>query len=155
MACCVQNVEQHWHTRYCKQQLLSCTLPVCKTQWPFNCLLGKVSIVQWCMRVCKGPGNGNGCWRWEGERSHAEHCADPAGRVGVGGWEMSHHSPLHHPQRRWASTSVLNEVSPRGGGTMPLRPPADGSSMVAKIAVDLRPSVDGSAVCTSLVAGGG
>jgi len=34
-------------------------------------------------------------------------------------------------------------------------PPADGSSTVAKIAADLRPSTDGSSVCTSLVAGGG
>ena len=32
---------------------------------------------------------------------------------------------------------------------------ADGSSTVAKIAADLRPSADGSAVRTSLVAGGG
>jgi len=31
-------------------------------------------------------------------------------------------------------------------------PPADGSLMVAKIAADLRPSADGSAVRTSLVA---
>jgi len=34
-------------------------------------------------------------------------------------------------------------------------PPADGSSTVAKIAADLRPSTDGSAVRTSLVARGG
>ena len=34
-------------------------------------------------------------------------------------------------------------------------PPADDSSTVAKIAADLRPSADGSAVCTSLVARGG
>ena len=34
-------------------------------------------------------------------------------------------------------------------------PPRDGSSTVAKIAADLRPSADGSAVCTSLAAGGG
>jgi len=34
-------------------------------------------------------------------------------------------------------------------------PPADGSSTVAQIAKDLRPSVDGFAVRTSLVAGGG
>jgi len=33
-------------------------------------------------------------------------------------------------------------------------PPADGSSTVAEIAADLRPSADGSAVRTSLVAGG-
>jgi len=33
--------------------------------------------------------------------------------------------------------------------------PADGSSTVAKIAADLHPSADGSAVRTSLVAGGG
>jgi len=32
-------------------------------------------------------------------------------------------------------------------------PPADGSSTVAKIAADLRPSADGSAVRTSLVTG--
>ena len=34
-------------------------------------------------------------------------------------------------------------------------PPADGSSTVAKIAADLRPSADESAVRTSLAAGGG
>jgi len=34
-------------------------------------------------------------------------------------------------------------------------PAADGSSTVAKIAADLRPSSDGSAVRTSLVASGG
>ena len=34
-------------------------------------------------------------------------------------------------------------------------PPADGSSTVAKIAEDLRPSADGSPVRTSLVAGSG
>jgi len=34
-------------------------------------------------------------------------------------------------------------------------PPADGSSTVAKIAADLRPPADGSAIRTSLVAGGG
>jgi len=34
-------------------------------------------------------------------------------------------------------------------------PPADSSSTAAKIAADLRPSADGSAVRTSLVAGGG
>jgi len=34
-------------------------------------------------------------------------------------------------------------------------PPANGSSTAAKIAADLRPSADGSAVRTSLVAGGG
>ena len=33
--------------------------------------------------------------------------------------------------------------------------PADGSSTVAKIAADVRPSADVSAVRTSLVAGGG
>jgi len=33
--------------------------------------------------------------------------------------------------------------------------PADGSSKVTEIAADLRPSADGSAVRTSLVAGGG
>ena len=33
--------------------------------------------------------------------------------------------------------------------------PADGSSTAAKIAADLRPSAEGSAVRTSLVAGGG
>jgi len=36
-----------------------------------------------------------------------------------------------------------------------MRPPADGSSMVAKIAADLHPSADGSAVRTSPVAGSG
>jgi len=34
-------------------------------------------------------------------------------------------------------------------------PRADGSSTVAEIAADLRPSADGSEVRTSLVAGGG
>ena len=46
-----------------------------------------------------------------------------------------------------------DKVSPGGGET--ICPPADGSSSVAKIAADLRPSADGSAVRTSLAAGGG
>jgi len=41
------------------------------------------------------------------------------------------------------------------GGRREDMPPVDGSSTVAKIAADLRPSADGSAVRTSLVAGGG
>ena len=56
--------------------------------------------------------------------------------------------PERHPP-----SDFLNKVSPRG-----LRddmPPADGSSTVAKIAADLRPSADGSAVRTSVVAVGG
>jgi len=43
----------------------------------------------------------------------------------------------------------------RPGGGETISPPADGNSTVAKIAADLRPSADGSAVRTSLVAGGG
>ena len=46
-----------------------------------------------------------------------------------------------------------NKLSPRGRRDD--MPPADGSSTVAKIAADLRPSADGSAVRTSLVAGSG
>jgi len=46
-----------------------------------------------------------------------------------------------------------NKVSPRGRRDD--MPAADGTSTVAKIAADLRPSADGYAVCTSLVAGGG
>jgi len=46
-----------------------------------------------------------------------------------------------------------NKLSPRGGRDD--TPPADGSSTVAKIAADLRPSADGSAARTSLVVGGG
>jgi len=46
-----------------------------------------------------------------------------------------------------------NEEAPRGRRDD--MPPTDGSSTVAKIAADLRPSADGSALCTSLVAGGG
>jgi len=46
-----------------------------------------------------------------------------------------------------------NKVLPRGRRDDMLT--ADGSSTVAKIAADLRPSADGSAVRTSLVAGGG
>jgi len=42
-----------------------------------------------------------------------------------------------------------------GGGETICPPPADGSSTVAKIAADLRPSADGSAVHTSLEAGSG
>jgi len=47
----------------------------------------------------------------------------------------------------------FDKVSPRG--RQDDMPPADGSSTVANIAADLRPSADGSAVRTSLVAGGG
>ena len=50
------------------------------------------------------------------------------------------------------SNSHSNKVSP---GDVRRYAPADGSSTVAKIAADLRPSADGSAVRTSLVAGGG
>ena len=46
-----------------------------------------------------------------------------------------------------------NKLSPRGRRDD--MPPADGSSTVAKIAADLRPSADGSVVRTSLVAGSG
>jgi len=46
-----------------------------------------------------------------------------------------------------------NKVSSRGRRND--MPPADGSLTAAKIAADLRPSADGSAVRTSLVAGGG
>ena len=47
--------------------------------------------------------------------------------------------------------NVVNKVSPRERRYD--MPPADGSSTVAKIAADLRPSADGSAVRTSLVTG--
>ena len=47
--------------------------------------------------------------------------------------------------------NVVNKVSPRERRDD--MPPADGSSTVAKIAADLRPSADGSAVRTSLVTG--
>jgi len=49
--------------------------------------------------------------------------------------------------------SITNKVSPQGRRND--MSPADGSSTVAKIASDLRPFADGSAVRTSLVAGGG
>jgi len=48
-----------------------------------------------------------------------------------------------------------SETRYRPGGRRDDMPPADGSSTVAKIAADLRPSADGSAVRTSLAAGGG
>ena len=48
--------------------------------------------------------------------------------------------------------NVVNKVSPREW-RYDMPPPADGSSTVAKIAADLRPSADGSAVRTSLVTG--
>ena len=51
------------------------------------------------------------------------------------------------------STSTWNKASPRGRRDDML--PDDGSSTVKKIAADLRPSADGFAVRTSLVAGGG
>ena len=47
--------------------------------------------------------------------------------------------------------NVVNKASPREPRDD--MPPADGSSTVAKIAADLRPSADGSAVRTSLVTG--
>jgi len=48
-----------------------------------------------------------------------------------------------------------NKVSLRGGGETICPPPhADGSSTTAEIAADLRPSADGSAVRTFLVASG-
>ena len=47
--------------------------------------------------------------------------------------------------------NVVKKVSPRERRDD--MPPADGSSTVAKIAADLRPSADGSAVRTSLVTG--
>ena len=53
--------------------------------------------------------------------------------------------------REWTTCVIQYKVSPRGRrDDMP--PAADGSSTVAKIAVDLRPSADESAVRTSLVA---
>jgi len=52
-----------------------------------------------------------------------------------------------------APRRFYNKLSPRGRRDDML--PADGSSTVAKIAVDLRPSANGSAVRTSLVARGG
>jgi len=50
---------------------------------------------------------------------------------------------------------VWTKVSPRGRRDDMPPTPANGSSTVAKIAADLRPSADGSAVRTSLVTGGG
>jgi len=58
-------------------------------------------------------------------------------------------APTHAPIKK-----AFNKISRRGRrDDMP--PPADGRSTVAKIAADLRPSADGSAVRASLVAGGG
>ena len=54
-----------------------------------------------------------------------------------------------------ANTVKMTSYRPEGGETI-CPPPADGSSTVAKVETDLRPSADGSAVLrTSLVAGGG
>ena len=54
----------------------------------------------------------------------------------------------------------LNSLANTDSKVLPRRwrddmPPADSSSMVAKIVADLRPSADGSAVRTSLVTSGG
>jgi len=49
---------------------------------------------------------------------------------------------------------VQQGIAPGGGETI-CPTPADGSSTVAKIAADLRPSADGSAVRTFLLAGDG
>ena len=46
-------------------------------------------------------------------------------------------------------------IAPGGGETICPPAAADGSSTVAKVAVDLRPSADGSTVRTSLVANDG
>ena len=53
-----------------------------------------------------------------------------------------------------AQNNIKTRKHPGGGETI-IMPPTDGSSTVAKIEADLRPSADGSAVRTSLVAGGG
>jgi len=63
--------------------------------------------------------------------------------------EHAGHAPQHSGTRR----ETANKVSARGRRDD--MPPADGSLTVAKIAADLRPSADGSAVRTSPVAGGG
>jgi len=52
-------------------------------------------------------------------------------------------------------TGITLETRYRPGGQRDDMLPVDGSSTVAKIAADLRPSADGSAVRSSLVAGGG
>ena len=54
-----------------------------------------------------------------------------------------------------ASNGNSNKLLRPGGGRRDDMPAADDSSTVAKIAADLRLSADGSAVRTSLVAGGG
>jgi len=59
-------------------------------------------------------------------------------------------------RRRHDIYSVVTDLtSYRPGGGETICPAADGGSTAAKIAADLRPSADGSAVRTSLVAGGG
>ena len=51
--------------------------------------------------------------------------------------------------------NCANEEQGIGPGAPRRYAPVDGSSTVAEIAADLRPSADGSAVRTSVVAGGG
>jgi len=60
-----------------------------------------------------------------------------------------------HDTQTNSENKPYNKVSPRGRRNDMPPPPADGSLTAAKIAADLRPSADGSAVRTSLVAGGG
>jgi len=60
----------------------------------------------------------------------------------------------------WANEMMMtmncaNEEQGIGPGAPRRYAPVDGSSTVAEIAADLRPSADGSAVRTSVVAGGG
>jgi len=60
---------------------------------------------------------------------------------------------LYDTIRRNRQCNTITRYRPGGGET--ICPPADGSSMVSKIAADLRPSADGSEVGTFLVASGG
>ena len=61
---------------------------------------------------------------------------------------------LYDTIRRNRQCNTITRYRPGGGGQDDI-PPADGSSMVSKIAADLRPSADGSEVGTFLVASGG
>jgi len=75
---------------------------------------------------------------------------------------VSHHSVdrLRHLHRTssysFATRQILGMQTEQAVALAAARryAPADGSSTVAKIAADLHPSADGSAVCTSLMAGG-
>ena len=71
--------------------------------------------------------------------------------------EQTHTNTEIHKQTRSSEYDTLLPRAEQGitPGEARRYAPADGSSTVAKIAADLRPSADGSAVRTSLVAGGG